>query len=199
MHLYINTTSPFVRLVRLAIEEKGLSDKVKTEIVDPWADPKAFLAANPAGRVPVLTTDDGHQIAEAQLILRYLDQIAPEPTIFPAEDLAATLAIAAPALGATEAATAVIIGRKSSEAFDTDMVGSKRYRTMADGLARLDANLPRDFSDRPDIANFAAVTAVDYIVFRFTDRDWLAGLPSLKAWRERQKGHPSVEATMPYI
>ena len=46
MHLYINTTSPFVRLVRLAIEEKGLADRVELEIVDPWADPEAFLKTN---------------------------------------------------------------------------------------------------------------------------------------------------------
>lgn len=198
MHLYINTTSPFVRLVRLAIEEKGLADRVQTEIVDPWADPAPFLEANPAGRVPTLTTDDGHAFAEAHLILRYLDDIA-EPRVFPSGDLARTLAIAAPALGATEAATAIIIGRKSSPAFDTDMVGSKRFRSIASGLAWLNDNLPRDFVDRPDIANFAAVTLIDYVLFRFTDRDWLADLPALRAWRERQKGHPSVEATMPYI
>ena len=198
MHLYINTTSPFVRLVRLAIEEKGLSDKVDLEIVDPWADPEVFLRANPAGRVPTLTTDDGHVFAEAHLILRYLDEIA-QPSIYPSDDLARTLEIAAPALGATEASTAIIIGRKSSANFDTDMVGSKRFRSIASGLAWLDANLPRDFDDRPDIANFAAVTLTDYVVFRFNDRDWLADLPALRDWRERQKGRPSVEATMPYI
>ncbi len=198
MKLYVNTTSPFVRLVRLAIEEKGLSDRVELEIVDPWADPKQFLAANPAGRVPTLITDEGHAIAEAQLILRYLDQIA-QPSVFPADDLAETLAIAAPAIGATEASTAIIIGRKSSPNFDTDMVGSKRFRSIAEGLKRLDGNLPRDFADRPDIANFAAVTLLDYVLFRFTDRDWLKDLPNLRDWRERQKGHPSVEATMPYI
>ena len=198
MHLYVNTTSPFVRLVRLAIEEKGLSDRVELEIVDPWADPEVFLKANPAGRVPTLTTDDGHVFAEAHLILRYLDEIA-APRIFPSDDLARTLEIAAPALGATEASTAIIIGRKSSAEFDTDMVGSKRFRSIASGLAWLDANLPRDFADRPDIANFAAVTLIDYVVFRFTDRDWVANLPNLRAWRERQTGHPSVEATMPYI
>lgn len=198
MHLYVNTTSPFVRLVRLAIEEKGLSGRVELERVDPWGDPPAFLDANPAGRVPVLTTDDGHRIAEAHLILRYLDEIA-QPRVFPADGLAETLAIAAPALGATEAATAIIIGRKSSGAFDSDMVGSKRYRTMAAGLRRLDGKPPRDFADRPDIANIAAVTAVDYITFRFPDLDWLAELPTLRAWRERQRGRPSVEATMPYV
>ena len=42
MKLFANTTSPFVRLVRLAIEEKGLSDQVDIEIVDPWADPEHF-------------------------------------------------------------------------------------------------------------------------------------------------------------
>ena len=198
MHLYVNTTSPFVRLVRLAIEEKGLADRVTLERVDPWADPEAFLKANPAGRVPTLTTDDGHVFAEAHLILRYLDEIA-QPAVFPSEDLARTLQIAAPALGATEASTAIIIGRKSSPDFDTDMVGSKRYRSIASGLAWLNANLPRDFADRPDIANFAAVTLIDYVVFRFPDRDWLGDLPALRAWRDRQKGHPSVEATMPYI
>lgn len=198
MHLYINTTSPFVRLVRLAIEEKGLSDRVTLEIVDPWADPDAFLKANPAGRVPTLTTDDGHVFAEAHLILRYLDEIA-GPLVFPSEGLARTLEIAAPALGAMEASTAIIIGRKSSDGFDTDMVGSKRFRSITSGLAYLDANLPRDFSDRPDIANFAAVTLIDYVLFRFADRDWLGGLPNLAAWRTRQQGHSSVEATMPYI
>lgn len=198
MHLYVNITSPFVRLVRLAIEEKGLADRVTLERVDPWADPEAFLKANPAGRVPTLTTDDGHVFAEAHLILRYLDEIA-QPAVFPSEDLARTLEIAAPALGATEASTAIIIGRKSSPDFDTDMVGSKRYRSIASGLAWLNANLPRDFADRPDIANFAAVTLIDYVVFRFPDRDWLGDLPALRAWRDRQKGRPSVEATMPYI
>ncbi|TRD22039.1 glutathione S-transferase family protein [Palleronia caenipelagi] len=198
MHLYINTTSPFVRLVRLAIEEKSLSDRITTEIVDPWADPAAFLAANPAGRVPVLTTDDGVSFAEAHLILRYLDEIA-RPSLFPSDGLAETLAIAAPALGAMEAATAVIIGRKSSDNFDSDMVGSKRFRSMAEGLERLNARLPRDFANRPDIGNIAAITALDYITFRFPDRDWLADLLELAAWRERQNGHPSVEATMPYI
>lgn len=198
MHLYVNTTSPFVRIVRMAIVEKGLADRVTLERVDPWADPAVFLAANPAGRVPVLTTDDGTVIAEAHLILRYLDALA-GPTLFPADGLAARLAIAAVALGATEAATAIIIGRKSAAGFDADIVGSKRYRTMENGLARLNSALPQDLAAGADIANIATVTAVDYITFRFADRDWLAGLPALTAWRARQQGRASVGATMPFV
>lgn len=199
MLLYANTTSPFVRLVRLAIAEKGLTDRVKVEFVDPWADPAEFLQVNPAGRVPALVTDDGHAFAEAHLILHYLDAMAPQPPVYPTEGLAEALTIAAPALGAAEAATAVIIGRKSAPGFDSDLIGSKRFRTMADGLKRLDAKPPRDIANRPDIASFAAVTALDYIVFRFPDRDWLETLPNLRAWRDRQKGRASVEATMPFV
>ena len=35
MHLYVNTTSLFVRIVRMAIVEKGLADRVTLERVDP--------------------------------------------------------------------------------------------------------------------------------------------------------------------
>ena len=104
MKLYINTTSPFVRLVRLAIAEKGLAGRVETETVDPWGDAEPFLRANAAARVPTLVTDDGTPIAEALLILRYLDAIAPEPSVWPARDLERTLTVAAVALGAIEAA-----------------------------------------------------------------------------------------------
>ncbi len=199
MHLYINTTSPFVRPVRIAIAEKGLEDRVTTEIVDPWGDPEKFLAANPAGRVPTLVTADGTAIAEASLILRYLDRIAPEPALVPEADAEKTLATAALAIGATEAATAVIIGRKSSEGFDQDMVGTKRFRTMAHAFRRLDAAPPHEFEERVDIANITTITALDYILFRFPERDWLAELPTLKAWRERQQDRPSLRSTYPYV
>ena len=199
MKLYINLTSPFVRLVRIAIAEKGLTGAITTEIVNPWADPRPFLDDNPAGRVPTLVTGTGAAISETFLILRWLEALVPTPSIWPADDLERTLAVAAPALGATEAATAIIIGRKSSDAFDSDIVGSKRFRTMADGLARLDANLPRNFADRPDIANIAAATAVDYIRLRFPDRDWLGPLPALRDWRARQADRPSLVLTMPQV
>ncbi|NNE53036.1 MAG: hypothetical protein HKN30_11625 [Sulfitobacter sp.] len=75
-------------------------------------------------------------------------------------------------------------------------MGRKRFRTTAEELPRLDGTLPRDFAERDGINNFAAVTALDCITFRFTDRDWLADSPNLRDWRARQDGHPSVAATM---
>ena len=199
MHLYINTTSPFVRMIRIIIAEKGLNENVKTEIVDPWIDPKAFLHANPSGRVPVLTTDSGTVLVESSLIMRFLDQFAPEPAIWPTDEFEQTLALAGHAIGAFEAAVAVIIGRKSNDGFDTHAVGERRFRTLASAFATLDATLPRDMTERVDLANIATITALDYILFRFPDRDWLKGSPKLKAWHDRHKDRPSLVQTFPHI
>ncbi|WP_198534604.1 glutathione S-transferase N-terminal domain-containing protein [Salinivibrio kushneri] len=58
MELYLNTTSPYARVVRICAIEKQLDD-VKLIWVDPWADDNALLTANPNGKIPVLVTDRG--------------------------------------------------------------------------------------------------------------------------------------------
>ena len=199
MKLLTNTTSPFARLVRIAAIEKGLADEIREEIVDPWGDAPDFLSANPAGRVPVLISREGTAISEAALILAYLDAIAPEPALYPKSDLARTLARAGDAIGALEASTAIIIGRKSNPDFDAHMVGKKRLRSMASGLSKLNADPPPDFADGADISSIAAATALDYILFRFPETDWLAERPTLAAWRGRQGERPSLARTMPFI
>jgi glutathione S-transferase len=70
--------------VRIALAEKGLSDRVQFIQVDV---PKGahrqpeFLAKNPAGAVPLLELDDGTLIAECTAITEYLDHLAGEPTL----------------------------------------------------------------------------------------------------------------------
>ncbi|MFN5701945.1 MAG: glutathione S-transferase N-terminal domain-containing protein, partial [Betaproteobacteria bacterium] len=63
MQLLANTTSPYVRIARIALIEKGLN--IDPTIVDPWADDTRLRAANAATRVPTLVLDDGTPIAES--------------------------------------------------------------------------------------------------------------------------------------
>ena len=120
----------------MALIEKGLNEAVDTTIVDAWADDPAFLDANPAGRVPTLVTDEGARLTEALLILTHLDAVGPEPAVLAGGPEA--LSAAGIAIGVFDAAVAVIIGRKSAPDFDTGLVGIKRFRTMREGLKRLD-------------------------------------------------------------
>ena len=46
MQLLANTTSPFVRIARIAMIEKGL--EIEPTIVDPWADDARLRQANAA-------------------------------------------------------------------------------------------------------------------------------------------------------
>lgn len=198
MIVFTNLTSPYARLVRVAIAEKGLSDRIEERVIDPWGGDPEFLRANVHERVPALVTDCGHAIAESGLILTWLERIAPEPALFPAEGLAAVLQRAAPAMGAIDVMAAIIISRKSAPAFDTHVMGQKRFRTLAAALDRLEADPPpADLAQSPDLAAIATAVALDYAAFRFADRDWQGPWPRLAQWRARQAGRASLEGTMP--
>ena len=198
MKLYANPTSPFARVVRMALHEKGLADGVQVLMVDAWADAPEFLDANPAGRVPVLVGDDGVRLAEAPLILHYLDTLRPDPPALPrGAEGAAVLSRAGLAFSVFEAATAIIIGRKSARDFDDGMVGRKRYRTIRTGFARLDAACPAPEPRGLDLADMAAITALDYAMFRFPDEDWRAMAARTAALRDVNAGRPAIKETAP--
>ena len=198
MTLYTNLTSPYARLVRVAIAEKGLGPQVTVQVIDPWGGDAGFLRSNAHERVPGLLTDCGHAIAESGLILTWLEHVAPAPALYPAGRLAEVLQRAAPAMGAIDVMAAIIITRKSAPDFDANVVGQKRFRTLAAALDRMEGDPPpADLADSPDIAAIATAVALDYAAFRFPDRDWLGPRPRLAAWRARQAGRPSLEETMP--
>ena len=70
--------------VRIALAEKGLTNKVQFITVDvPGGEHKtpAFMAKNPAAAVPVLELDDGTTIAECTAITEYLDHLSGEPVL----------------------------------------------------------------------------------------------------------------------
>jgi glutathione S-transferase len=70
--------------VRIALAEKGLTDRVEFVTVDvPAGEHRKppFLAKNPAGAVPVLELEDGTTIAECTAITEYLDNLDGEPVL----------------------------------------------------------------------------------------------------------------------
>ena len=103
MQLLANTTSPYVRIARIALAEKGVH--VEPTIVDPWADDPRLRAANAATRVPTLLTDDGTPLAESMLIVMWLERTRPQsPSLLGEGDPAAVLSRAG--IGGIHAASA---------------------------------------------------------------------------------------------
>jgi glutathione S-transferase len=81
MHrLYHFPLSPFSRKVRLVLAEK----KIDVELVEEryWEERPDFQRINPAGKVPVLRTDN-LTLCESNAICEYLDQTVPVPLLIP--------------------------------------------------------------------------------------------------------------------
>jgi len=75
--------SPNARRVQIFMAEKGLTiDRVAVDIRAGDNLGEAYLAKNPAGRVPTLELDDGTFIAESVAICRYLEALHPTPNLF---------------------------------------------------------------------------------------------------------------------
>ncbi len=206
MQLLANTTSPFVRIARIAMIEKGLD--IEPTIVDPWADDSRLRAANAATRVPTLLLDDGTPLSECLMIVQWLEAVRPAPewpSLLSKNDVPGVLSRAGIAMGTTEAATITIITRKvtAPALFDDTPVGLRRRRSMAEGIARLEAVADKlapqgsVLKAVPPLDAMTAVTAFDYLRFRFPDASWLPPLPGLEAvshaWRVRE----SFAKTMP--
>ena len=56
MKLYYTNTSPFARIVRLAILELDIADRLEMAIADPWTEESGLYRVNPLEKVPGTST-----------------------------------------------------------------------------------------------------------------------------------------------
>ena len=80
MKLYQSRQGVNPRRVIIYLAEKGI-DVLRIEIDTVAREQKrpAFLALNPAGKIPVLELDDGRALSESAAIVEYLEELHPEP------------------------------------------------------------------------------------------------------------------------
>ena len=209
MQLLANTTSPYVRIARISLIEKGLD--VEPTLVDPWADDARLRAANAATRVPTLLLDDGTPLAESLLIVQWLEMARPAPdwpslTGRDAATAAGVLSRAGIALGAIDASVHTIITRKVTAPllFDETPVGLRRRRTMVEGLQRLEALVVElggtsAGTGAPLLDAICAVVLFDYQQLRYADQPWLPKTPGLQALAVALRQRPSFASTMPRV
>lgn len=79
MKLYITPGSPYARIVRIVILEKGLAPRVEIITATTRTANSPYYDINPSGRVPYLVRDDGVGMEESGLICAYLDHLDGKP------------------------------------------------------------------------------------------------------------------------
>lgn len=198
MRILTNTTSPYARIARIALAEKGF-DLGGTQIVNPWTDNDEMLRLNPASRVPTLELDSGIPLTESLLIVAWLERKVPSPSLLDG-DLDRIVSRAGLAMGVIDAMANIITGVMQMDPnWGETRVGLKRRRTIVTGLRKLEADPPPYNGGVPDLAVITAVVAVDYLRMRFKDAPWVEPIPKLDALRDSVAARPAFEVTMPYV
>jgi glutathione S-transferase len=79
MKLYITPGSPYARMARIVVLEKGLQSRVQVIVAKTRVADSPYYAINPSGRVPYLIREDGVGLEESALVCAYLDHLDGKP------------------------------------------------------------------------------------------------------------------------
>lgn len=197
MRLHMSLTSPYARKVRIAAVELGLEHEIEPVLVDPHTDP-AFRAVTPLSKVPALELDDGRVLFESLLLLEFLDGIAGDFTLLPANGAARWDVLARHALanGIIDATVAIVTERRRPEALRSAAAVNRQEAAISAGLLRLEST-PPDPEAPFDAGALTLAAALGYLDLRMPTLAWREDRPGLAAWSGVIERRPSVERTRP--
>lgn len=198
--LYHSPMSPFVRKTMVAAIETGQLDDIDVVTGDPHGLDVNLRRANAISKIPALTTDDGVDLPESDLICLYLDERAGGGVLVPPSGPERWRVLRREALadGFMEAAVhcraeaARPEGARSQA--DVDKLAGRMVRCL-DALEAEVAGLPADCAD---LGAIAMACACGYADFRYPNLGWRNTRPRLAAFYEAFAARPSMQATLPY-
>ena len=79
MKLYVTYASPYARLARILVLEKGLEGRVEIVEAKTRTPNSPYYQINPSGRVPYLIDDAGVGMEDSQLICGFIDCLDGKP------------------------------------------------------------------------------------------------------------------------
>ena len=80
MKLYVTPGSPYARMARIVVIEKGLEGRVEIIFAQTRTAGSPYYEINPSGRVPYLVRDDGVGMEESAVICAWFDQLDGKPS-----------------------------------------------------------------------------------------------------------------------
>jgi glutathione S-transferase len=199
MKLYVTHTSPYARLARVVVVEKGLTDRVeiiaaKTRVAD-----SPYYQINPSGRVPYLVDDDGIGMEDSHIICAYLDGLDGKPRLHdPARDADwGYRRLEATARSLCDGISVWVreMNRPANERSPTTLAHeTARAQRMAD-VFEAKASDPL-MQGKPSMAHVILAVALETARYRGFG-DLSEGRPKLAAWLARMSELPSMQATVP--
>ena len=197
--------SPFLRSVEIALTEKRIDYQLQSVQPGEHKEPE-YLARHPFGRIPAFE-HDGFAIYETQAIIRYLDDVFPDPPLTPADPKARArmnqvigiiewyfFPKAAAPIGFQRIIGPRLLGIPSDDSIVADAMPTARLC-----LAELDRLLGDKLyltGEQVTIADIMLGAQLDLFSECAEGRELISGT-RLQPWLERMRARPSFEATQP--
>ncbi|MEL6914785.1 MAG: glutathione S-transferase [Pseudomonadota bacterium] len=199
MRLTQSPASPFVRMAVVTAHEAGVIDQVELVPVttSPVDTAPEVAAANPLGKIPVLSRDEGGALYDSRVICRYLARLG-GAALYPEAREWEVLTLEATGHGIAEAAVLMVYERRvRPEAEQSPGWIEAQWGKATRALDALEARWMSHLQGPIDMGQIAVGCALGYIDFRHPEREWRAGRPALAAWDARFAARPAMGATAP--
>jgi glutathione S-transferase len=197
MKLYVTFTSPYARLARIMVVEKGLEERVAVIGAQTRKEDSPYYTINPSGRVPYLIDDAGDGMEDSQLICAYLDSLDGKPRFHRASSLRdwadGRLEARARSLCDGIAVWVREMIRPESERSPTvlahEAARAQRLANLFEGKAGTTL-----LQESPAMGHLVLAVALEFARDRGFG-DLTVGRPQLSAWLARMRELPSLRAT----
>jgi len=200
LKLYGFALSNYYNVVKTALLEKGIDFE---EVLTRLPAEQDFLARSPMGKVPCLETPQG-ALSESQVILDYLEDLQPEPRLYPADAFAR--AKVRELLRIIELYLELPARRLYPEAFFGGKISEQTKEEVRPALEKGVAALLRLARFEPFIAgndfSYADIAAVIHLPIvrdaskRIYGEEVLAPLPDLAGYLQRIRERPSLQRVL---
>jgi len=199
MKLYMTETSPYARIVRIVVLEKGLEKRVEMIPAQTRRVGSPYYEINPSGRIPYLVREDGVGLEDSAVICKFLDQFT-EPRCFdlpPGEEAWEAQRLGAVAGSLLEGVSVWVreLRRPVDERSPTILAHEASRSERLIDLWENQIHHPLMLGTL-SMAQIALITGLQ-MELQIPDFDWRPGHPELSDWADRMAERPSVAATMP--
>lgn len=200
MKLIASLSSPYVRKIRILLQEKQLPFEFVND--PPWEASTHVSDFNPLGKVPALVSDKGEVFFDSPVIADYLETLGNCAPQLPGNTLEAVRVHQFEALadGIVDAGVIWLMEtRRAAEKQDPASIERQRGKVER-GLAMLEQKLAKTewlYGNAFSRADIAAGCCLFWLDFRLPQYDWRSSHPALVAYSKRLGQRPSFSQTTP--
>ncbi|WP_417465259.1 glutathione S-transferase family protein [Kordiimonas sp.] len=192
--------SPYFERALITLDVKGALERVELSLPPGSFGSPELRAANPTGKIPYLTLDDGTFIPEGQIIVEYFNDIFEGPSLMPADALdAARAKLLCRTIDLYVGPQTSVLARTITRRIrDEEAIKAALEEGLPLGLNLVESHITGENYAVGDVFSIGDAALIPHM-FHFLvflkefDVDVFTSRPKLAAWWEKQKESDTVK------